>query len=62
MLREATFLADLGGEVNPLTGVTSYRCINGHVFLILPSCAADPATQPSDMLPFARARLHVTRS
>jgi len=62
VLRDATFLADLGGEVNPLTGVTSYRCINGHVFMILPPFATDPVTQPSRMFRFARPRVHLTRS
>ena len=49
VLREATFLANLGGELNPLTGVASYRCTNGHVFMILqPSTVgtASAATGP----------------
>lgn len=62
VLRDATFLADLGGEVSPLADVTSYRCANGHVFMILPSIATEPATHPSRTLPFARSRVHVTRS
>jgi hypothetical protein len=41
VLRDATFLADLGGELNPLTGVASYRCSNGHVFLILEASTVD---------------------
>ncbi len=55
-------MADLGGEVNPLAGVTSYRCMNGHVFMILPSLAEEPATQPSHALPFLRTRVHVIKS
>lgn len=62
VLCDATFLADLGGEVNPLGDVASYRCANGHVFMILPSFAAEPATQPSHALPFVRTRVHVIRS
>jgi len=62
VLRDATFLADLGGEVSPLADVTSYRCANGHVFMILPSFAADPATRPSQTLSFDRTRVHMTRS
>ncbi len=42
-MREATFLADLGGELNPLTGVASYRCTNGHVFMILQPSTVDKA-------------------
>lgn len=62
VLRDATFLADLGGEVNPLAGVMSYRCVNGHVFMILPSTAAEAATRPSNAIPLTRLRLQVTRS
>ena len=43
VLRDATFLADLGGELNPLTGVASYRCTNGHVFMILQASTVDKA-------------------
>jgi hypothetical protein len=62
VLRDATFLANLGGEVNPLTGVTSYRCINGHLFMILPASTTKPATQPAEMIPFGRLSVHMSRS
>jgi hypothetical protein len=48
--------------VNPLTGVTSYRCINGHVFMILPASTPKPATQPAEMIPFGRLSVHMSRS
>lgn len=60
VLRDATFLADLGGEVYPLAGVTSYRCTNGHVFIILPP-GADPASNSSDRLSFLREGAAVKR-
>lgn len=37
VLRHASFLVDLGGEVNPLGGISSYRCAKGHMFLVLPT-------------------------
>jgi hypothetical protein len=43
VLRSAAFSVDLGGEVNPLQGVTSYRCPKGHVFLVLPDVTPAPS-------------------
>jgi hypothetical protein len=62
VMRDATFLANLGGEVSPLTDVMSYGCVNGHVFMILPSFGAESATQLPRTLPFARAHVLVTKS
>ena len=42
MLRAAVFSANLGGEINPLPGVTSYRCPKGHVFMVLPTETVAP--------------------
>jgi hypothetical protein len=42
VLHGATFSADLGGEINPLPGVTSYRCPEGHVFMLLPTEVVAP--------------------
>jgi hypothetical protein len=42
VLRGATFSADLGGEINPLQGVTSYRCSQGHLFMILATAPVAP--------------------
>jgi hypothetical protein len=38
----ATFSADLGGEINPLRGVVSYRCSRGHLFMILATAMVAP--------------------
>lgn len=56
VLRSARFLADLGGELNALTGVTSYRCVNGHVFMILQAPAVDQAKTTSQTLCVASAQ------
>ena len=42
-MRNATFLANLGGELNPLNGVASYRCNNGHLFMILQASTMETA-------------------
>lgn len=49
VLRDVRFLADLGGEVHPLDSVTSYRCPNGHVFMILPSSVEPASDAPSTL-------------
>jgi hypothetical protein len=56
-MREATFLANLGGELNPLTGVASYRCTNGHVFMILQASAAETANATTGPLRVVSARV-----
>jgi hypothetical protein len=43
VLQGATFSVKLGGETNSLRGVASYRCPQGHVFMILPSVGARPS-------------------
>jgi hypothetical protein len=50
VLRGTTFMAVLGGEMNPLTGVTSYRCPDGHLFMIvLPQ--PEPLPSAKNLLP-----------
>jgi hypothetical protein len=42
VLRGAIFSAELGGEINPLRGITSYRCSQGHLFMILATATVAP--------------------
>lgn len=47
-MRDATFLANLGGELNPLNGVASYRCNNGHLFMILQASGLESAANATN--------------
>lgn len=59
-MRDVTFLANLGGELNPLDGIISYRCANGHVFLLLESVRLEPVGRTSKSFHFSGSRLQVT--
>lgn len=55
VLRHVTFSADLGGEVNALRGVASYRCPKGHVFLVLPTATVAPRRKCTNPVSFLDA-------
>jgi hypothetical protein len=56
VLRHVTFLAELGGEQNALRGVISYRCAQGHVFMILPTGEVELGRKSHCALLFPDAR------
>ena len=49
VLCNARFLAELGDELNPLAGVVSYRCLNGHIFMVFSS---ESAEEPALMIEY----------